>query len=211
MTSWVAMKRNLTKTTTILFWPFFCVQPGRVPSRPLGPMPRGASGGERAALESLLRQMEQQRVGRNSWKSLSTPTSYCTSTFVFLGTKMWTPPPLIRTHPLFLTFSFVWVPPQLVSHLFSSQVPHTASSCWEPDLTSFHHFFPKYNYCSNLGFFSVSNGGCISVMESLLCQKVFLSFLNLLFNFAKLFFWQEKLLVLLPKTNATEVTADPRL
>ena len=81
----------------------------------------------------------------------------------------------------------------------------------EPDLTSFHHFFPKDNYCSNLGFFSVSNGGCISVMESLICQKVFLSFLNLLFNFAKPFVWQEKLLVLLPKTNATEVTADVRL
>ena len=123
-----AMKRNLTKTNTLLFWPFFCRQPGRVPSRPLGPMPRGASGGERAALESLLRQMEQQRVGRNLWKSLSTPTSYCTSTFVFLGTKMWTPPPLIRTHPLFLTFSFVWIPPQLASHLFSSQVPRTVSS-----------------------------------------------------------------------------------
>ena len=125
----VTMKRNLTKTTTILFWPFFCRQPGRVPSRPLGPMPRGSSGGERAALESLLRQMEQQRVGRNLWKSLSAPTSYCTSTFVLLGTKMWTPPPpLIRTHPLFLTFSFVWIPPQLVSYLFSSQVPRTASS-----------------------------------------------------------------------------------
>ena len=74
-----------------------------------------------------------------------------------------------------------------------------AQAVGEPDLTSFHHFFPKDNYCSNLGFFSVSNGGCISVMESLFCQYVFLSFLNLLFKFAELFFWQEELIVRLPK------------
>ena len=39
-------------------------------NRPLGPLPRGATGGERAALETLLRQMEQQRVGGRE-KSLS--------------------------------------------------------------------------------------------------------------------------------------------
>ena len=88
-----------------------------------------------------------------------------------------------------------------LSRLFKSG----SSNCFqqqaagEPDLTSFHHFFSKEIYCSNLGFFSVSNGGCISVMESLFCQYVFLSFLNLLFKFAELFFWQEELIVRLPK------------
>ena len=100
-----------------------------------------------------------------------------------------------------------------LSRLFKSG----SSNCFqqqavgEPDLTSFHHFFPKDNYCSNLGFFSVSNGGCFSVMESLFCQNVFFSFLNLLFTFAKLLSWQEELIVLFAKTNATDLTADARL
>ena len=87
-----------------------------------------------------------------------------------------------------------------LSRLFSFlELLPAAQAVGEPDLTSFHHFFPKDNYCSNLGLFSVSNGGCISVMESLFCQYVFLSFLNLLYKFAELFFWQEELIVRLPK------------